>query len=302
MDRGSVLVVENTRFLSGETRNDPRLGADWATWADHFVLDAFGAAHRAHASTAGLARAVKAKGGDAVAGLLVARELAVIGGALENPRRPFVAVVGGAKISGKIDVMKALLARVDALLVGGAMANTFFGAMGMETGTSLLEPEKRNLAAQLMETAGSRLVLPVDCKVVEASEPTAEVRAVERSRISPREMIGDIGPLTLEMFSSCLKDAATIVWNGPMGIYEVAEFAAGTRGVAVAAAAAADGGAKVILGGGDSVAAVRDAGVAARITYISTGGGASLDLLAGKKLPGVEALSARRPTEHGAGA
>lgn len=293
MDPGSVLLLENTRFLDGETGNDPRLAADWAMWADHFVLDGFGTAHRAHASTDGLPRAVKAKGGEAVAGFLVARELAVIDG-LEKPRRPFVAVIGGAKMSGKMDVIEALLARADALLVGGAMANTFFRAMGMETGASLVEPEKCRVAAQLLEAAGPRLMLPVDCTVARGVVHGAHTRVANRNEVTAGEAIGDIGPVTVQLFSGCIEDAATLVWNGPMGAFEVEGFGGGTRGVAVAAAAAADKGATVFIGGGDSAAAARDAGVVARITHISTGGGASLDLLAGKELPGVAALSDRR--------
>ena len=293
MEPGSVLLLENTRFLAGETANDPQLAADWAMWADHYVLDAFGTAHRAHASTDGLPRAVRIKGGVAVAGFLVARELEVIGGALERPRRPFVAVVGGAKISDKIDVIEALLPRVDALLVGGAMATTFFHSMGMETGASLVEPGNCGVAARLLEVAGTRMVLPVDCTVACSLVSGAETRAAARTEVSPGELIGDIGPLTVQLFGRRIEEAATVIWNGPMGVFEVAGFAEGTRGVACAAAAAADEGATVIVGGGDSAAAAHGAGVAARFTHISTGGGASLDLLAGKKLPGVEALSNR---------
>ncbi len=290
---GSVLLLENTRFLAGEAANAPQLAAEWATWADHYVLDAFGTAHRAHASTDGLPRAVRAKGGVAVAGALVARELEAIGGALEAPRRPFVAVIGGAKISDKIEVLEALLPRVDALLVGGAMANTFLSAMGMETGTSLVEREKRGDAARLLRLAGPRLVLPVDCTVAGALAPGVEARAAARTDVAPGEAIGDIGPLTARLFASRIEEAATVVWNGPMGVFEVPGFAEGTRGVARAAAAAAERGATVVAGGGDSVAAAREAGVADRFTHVSTGGGASLDLLAGKMLPGVEALSDR---------
>ena len=293
---GSVLLLENTRFLAGETANSPQLAADWATWADFYVLDAFGTAHRAHASTDGLPRAVRAKGGVAAAGCLVARELDVMGGALVSPRRPFVAVIGGVKISDKIDVIEALVPRVDALLVGGAMANTFFRAMGMETGASLVEPEKCGVAARLLEVAGPRMVLPVDCTVARALVSGAETRAVARVDVAPGEVIGDIGPVTVRLFGRRIEDAATVVWNGPMGVFEVAGFAEGTQGVARAAAVAADAGATVIVGGGDSAAAVRSAGVGTRITHISTGGGASLDLLAGKKLPGVEALSDRCST------
>ena len=290
---GSVLLIENTRFLAGETTNEAALAAAWATWADHFVLDAFGTAHRAHASTDGLPRAVRAKGGRAVAGRLVEREVAVLAGALQDPLRPFVAVLGGAKISGKIDVIEALLPRVDALLVGGAMANTFLGAMGMETGASLVETESTEVAARVLAAAGVRLVLPVDCVVAPVIAAGAPARVVDRAGIAPGDVVGDIGPVTARLFGEYLAEAATVIWNGPMGVFEVEEFAEGTAGVARAAAAAADRGATVIVGGGDSAAAVRDAGVASRIGHVSTGGGASLDLLAGRELPGLTALSGR---------
>ena len=291
---GSVTLLENTRFLPGETANEPALASDWATWADHFVLDAFGSAHRAHASTDGLPRAVRAKGGMAVAGGLVERELAAFARALEEPRRPFVAILGGAKISGKIDVIEALLPRVDALLVGGAMANTFFRAMGMETGTSLAEAEKTGVASRVLEAAASRLVLPVDCVTAPAIRAGAPTRVVDRAAIPAGEAVGDIGPVTVPLFGEYLAEAATVVWNGPMGVFEIDDFARGTVGVARMAADVADRGATVIVGGGDSAAAARAAGVASRISHISTGGGASLDLLAGRELPGVAALSGRR--------
>lgn len=295
MAPGSVLLIENTRFLPGETAGDAALAADWATWADHFVMDAFGTAHRAHASTVGLPRAVRRKGGEAVAGILVAEELMVLGALLETPRRPFVAVLGGAKVSGKIDVIRGLLPRVDVLLIGGAMANTFLLAMGMETGASLVEPGKTGIARRIIDVAGKRLVLPVDCRVAVAIAPGVVTRAVGRGDVGPQDVIGDVGPVTVDRFSSYLAGAATVLWNGPVGVFEVDAFAHGTRGVAASVAAAADGGATVVIGGGDSAAAVRSAGVAARITHISTGGGASLDFLAGKELPGVEALSDRVP-------
>ena len=291
---GSVLLLENTRFLPGETANSPELAADWAAWADHFVMDAFGTAHRAHASTDGLPRAVRAKGGAAVAGRLLEHELAVFRDTLRNPRRPFVAVLGGAKISGKIGVIEALLPRVDALLAGGAMANTFFRAMGMETGTSLVETGKTGVAARLLRAAGAGLVLPVDCVTAPGIAPGARTRVVDRSGIAPDEAAGDVGPVTVRLFGEYLAEAATVVWNGPMGVFETEEFARGTVGIARVAADAADAGAAVIVGGGDSAAAVRSAGVAARITHVSTGGGAALDLLAGRELPGVAALSDRR--------
>lgn len=294
MAGGSVLLLENTRFLAGETANDAELAAMWATWADHFVLDAFGTVHRAHASTAGLPRAVRAKGGTAVAGRLVEREVAVLAGALQDPLRPFVAVLGGAKISGKIDVIEALLPRVDALLVGGAMANTFLGAMGMETGASLVETDRTEVAARVLGAAGIRLVLPVDCVAAPVIAAGAPTRVVDRAEIGPGEVVGDIGPVTVQLFGEYLAEAATVVWNGPMGVFEVEDFAAGTVGVARAAAEAGDRGATVIVGGGDSAAAVREAGLASRMGHVSTGGGASLDLLAGRELPGLTALSSRR--------
>ena len=290
---GAVLLLENTRFLPGETANDPVLAADWARWTDHFVLDAFGTAHRAHASTGGLPRAVRAKGGMAVAGGLVERELAVFADTLAEPRRPFVALLGGAKISGKIDVIEALLPRVDALLVGGAMANTFFRAMGMETGKSLVETEKTGIASEVLAAGAARLVLPVDCVIAPAIAAGAPTRVVDRAAIPPDGAVGDVGPVTVRLFGEYLAKAATVVWNGPMGVFEIDEFARGTFGVARIAADAADRGATVIVGGGDSAAAARAAGVASRMSHISTGGGASLDLLAGKELPGVAALSGR---------
>ena len=291
---GSVTLIENTRFLPGEMANAPALAADWASWADHFVLEAFGTAHRAHASTDGLPRAVRAKGGLAVVGGLVERELTVFANVLEEPRRPFVAVLGGAKISGKIDVLEALLPRVDSLLVGGAMASTFFRAMGMETGTSLVEAEKTSVASGVLEAAGPRLVLPVDCVTAPRIVAGASTRVADRSEIPPDKAVGDVGPVTVRLFGEYLAKAATVVWNGPMGVFEIDEFARGTSGVARIVAGAADRGATVIVGGGDSAAAARAAGVAARIGHISTGGGASLDLLAGKELPGLAALSGRR--------
>lgn len=298
---GSVTLLENTRFLAGETAGEPALASDWATWADHFVMDAFGTAHRAHASTHGLARAVRAKGGMAVAGGLVERELAAFAMALDEPRRPFVAILGGAKISGKIDAVEALLPRVDALLVGGAMANTFLRAMGMETGTSLTEVEKTGVAARILTVAGPRLVLPVDCVTATAIGPGVPTRIVDRTGIPTDAAVGDIGPVTVRLFGEYLAEAATVVWNGPMGVFEMDGFARGTVGVARTAADAADRGAMVIVGGGDSAAAARAAGVALRISHISTGGGASLDLLAGRELPGVAALSGRcgRPGARG---
>ncbi len=288
---GAVLLLENTRFLKGDTDDDPGLAAAWASLGDLFVNDAFGAAHRAHASTSGLAEAMRAKGGEAVAGLLMARELRFLGDALASPERPFVAILGGAKISGKIDVIDALLPRVDRLLVGGAMANTFFRALGLETGASLVEDDRVELARATLEKAEDRLLLPVDCVVGAQISDGVATRVVERSAVASGDRIGDIGPATRDVFAREIAGARTILWNGPMGVFEVDAFAQGTIAVAMAVAGACDGGATAVLGGGDSAAAVERAGVADRITHVSTGGGASLEFLAGAELPGVSSLT-----------
>ncbi|MXY30746.1 MAG: phosphoglycerate kinase [Gammaproteobacteria bacterium] len=288
---GEILVAENTRFLAGETRNDPELAAAFAALGRHFVNDAFGTAHRAHASTAGLALAMRARGGDAVAGLLLEREIRFLGDALEDPDCPFVAVLGGAKVSDKIAVIEKMLARADRLLVGGAMANTFFRALGLETGRSLVDEEGVDLAARLMDRAGDRMMLPVDCVVAPRIAPDAATREAPRADVGADDRIGDIGSASRRMFADELERARTIVWNGPMGVSEMPPFAGGTVAVARAAAAATATGAVTIAGGGDSAAAVRAAGLADDFSHVSTGGGASLAFLAGKPLPGVDALS-----------
>jgi phosphoglycerate kinase len=288
---GDVVLLENTRFLPGDTANDPDLARAWAALGDLFVNDAFGAAHRAHASTSGLAEAMKAKGCEAVAGLLLARELRFLGAALDHPERPFVAILGGAKISGKIDVIEALLPRVDRLLIGGAMANTFFRAMGLETGDSLVEDDRVEMAAATMQRAGDKLLLPVDCVVADTIEEGAATRVVERSAVGGGDRIADVGPATRALYAGEISQARTIVWNGPMGVFEMDVFAQGTVDIALAVAAACDAGATGVLGGGDSAAAAERAGVAHRLTHVSTGGGASLEFLAGEVLPGVAALT-----------
>ncbi|MEZ4414753.1 MAG: phosphoglycerate kinase [Gemmatimonadota bacterium] len=288
---GGLLLLENTRFDPGETANDAELGAEWARWADVYVNDAFGTAHRAHASTEALPRAVRAKGGEALAGLLMERELRFLGSALSDPERPFVAVLGGAKISGKIDVVQALLDRVDRLIIGGAMANTFFLALGLETGDSLVEQDRVPMAADLLARAGERLLLPVDCRVSDVISPEAATRIVERTQVEPGDRIGDIGPATETLYGTELARARTIVWNGPMGVFEMAPFAQGTLSVAESIAEAADRGALAVVGGGDSALAAEVAGVSERMTHVSTGGGASLELLAGETLPGVDVLT-----------
>lgn len=288
---GEVVLLENTRFLAGDEGNDPGLAAEWASFGDLFVNDAFGAAHRAHASTAGLAEAMRAKGGEAVAGHLMAKELRFLGAALDRPQRPFVAVLGGAKISGKIDVIEALLPRVDRLLVGGAMANTFFRALGLETGASLVEEDRVEMARATLERAGERLLLPVDCVVAAEIAAGADARVVARTDVGAQDRIADIGPATRDVYARELAGARTIVWNGPMGVFEAPPFDQGTLAVAQAVAEACDGGAVGVLGGGDSAAAAERAGVAGRLTHVSTGGGASLEFLAGAVLPGVAALT-----------
>jgi phosphoglycerate kinase len=288
---GELALLENTRFFPGDTENDGALAEGWAALGDVFVNDAFGAAHRAHASTSGLAEAVRARGGIAVAGLLMARELRFLGDAMERPARPFVAILGGAKISGKIDVISALLPRVDKLLVGGAMANTFFRAQGYDTGSSLVEPDRIKMARDLLNRAGSKLVLPVDCVVTDRIENGADTRIVTVDTVGADDKIVDVGPATVAQFRATVSAAKTILWNGPMGVFEIPAFAMGTIEVARAVADACDHGALGVIGGGDSAAAAEDAGVAARLSHVSTGGGASLELLAGRLLPGVETLN-----------
>ncbi len=290
---GVVAVLENTRFLAGETRNEEALAESWAGLGELFVNDAFGTAHRAHSSTAGLARAMCAHGRDAVAGLLMARELRFLEEVLRMPERPFLAIIGGAKISSKIGVISALLPRVDRLLIGGAMANTFFRALGLETGASLVEEDSIDQARRLLEEGGERLVLPIDCIVADEISNDVAVRTGSRTEVSGGEMILDIGPKSRARFRDMILRSRSIVWNGPMGVFEVEAFAGGTVEVARAVADACDKGAMGILGGGDSAAAAELAGVSARLTHVSTGGGASLELLAGAPLPGVDTLTNR---------
>lgn len=291
LEDGQILLLENTRFLPGETKNDEVVARGLARLGTLYVNDAFGAAHRAHASTEGVARVIREAGGQAVAGLLMERELTFLGGVLQDPERPFVAVLGGAKISGKIDVVEAMLPRVDRLLIGGAMANTFLLALGLEVGDSLVEPDRVEMARDLMDRAGDRLVLPVDCRVTPEIREDAEVRTCARDEVRDGERIVDIGPETEALYGGILADARTVVWNGPMGIFEMTPFSRGTVAVARSVAAATEKGATSVLGGGDSAAAAEVAGVTDRLTHISTGGGASLEMLAGEELPGVLALS-----------
>ena len=281
-----VLLLENTRFLPGEEANDPALSSSLARLGDLFVNDAFGAAHRAHASTAGVCEFLH----PCVAGLLMERELDYLGRAIGSAERPFVAILGGSKITGKIDVIEQLLPKVDGMLIGGAMACTFYRAMGLETGRSLVEEEKIDLARELLDKWGSRLTLPHDATVAPSIEQASAAHAVARDAIPADEAMLDIGPRTIESYSRAIASAKTVLWNGPMGVFETPPFDAGTRAVAEAMAAATKKGTVTIVGGGDSAAAVAQAELEDRMSHVSTGGGASLEFLEGKKLPGVEAL------------
>jgi phosphoglycerate kinase len=287
---GSVLLLENVRFLPGEEANDAALGEALASYADIYVNDAFGSAHRAHASTAGVADAMRRAGKPAVAGMLMEKELRFLGDATQQPVRPFIAILGGAKISGKIDVIENLLPRVDHLLIGGAMANTFFRALGLETGTSLVEDDRVGMARELLQRAGSKLVLPVDCVVAGEAKAGARTWLLARDEVPPEGSILDIGPRSVATFRDFIERARTILWNGPMGLFEIADFAEGTLGVARAVADVTDRGATTIVGGGDTAAAIEAAGLADRVSHVSTGGGASLEFLEGRELPGVAAL------------
>lgn len=285
---GSRLVVlENLRFHAAEEKNDAAFAAALASLADVYVNDAFGAAHRAHASVAAMVPHFASAG----AGLLMEKELTYLGMALGDPARPFVGILGGAKVSDKIEVIESLLSRVDRLIIGGAMAYTFFKALGMPVGRSLVEDDKQDSARSIISHAqarGVQLLLPVDHVVAAAIDANAETAVLEVRDPAIGERMGlDIGPATAHLFADALRDAKTVVWNGPMGVFEVAPFAAGTMAVA-RACAAVEG--TTIIGGGDSVAAVNAAGVADRMTHISTGGGASLEFLGGQTLPGVAAL------------
>ena len=286
---GETLLLENTRFLPGEETNDDALSRQLAELGDVYVNDAFGAAHRAHASTVGVARYCR----PAVAGLLMEKELAYLGGALSHPERPFVAILGGSKISGKIDVVESLLPKVDHLLIGGAMACTFFRAMGLETGTSLVEPDRLAMATDLLARAGPRLVLPTDAAVSADIDRGDLAHVVARNAIAAGEAMFDIGPDSIQRYAEHISAARTVLWNGPMGVFETPPFDAGTRAVAMAMATATARGATTIIGGGDSAAAVADAGLTSRMSHVSTGGGASLEFLEGKDLPGVSALDTR---------
>jgi phosphoglycerate kinase len=286
LPRGGVAVVENTRFSPGEEKNDLELAKTFAALGDFYVNDAFGSAHRAHASTEAVAHLLK----PAVSGLLMEKELEYLGSALDRPKRPFVAVLGGAKVSGKIDLIENLLPRVDEILIGGAMACTFFRALGLETGTSLVEADRVDMAKRLMTKAGKKLALPPGAVIAERLAADAPTRAVPRDQIPPGWAMYDISPESEKDFTARIQGAATVVWNGPMGVFETPPFDHGTLAIARALADATDRGAITVVGGGDSAAALAQAGLEDRVTHVSTGGGASLEFLEGKVLPGVAAL------------
>lgn len=289
LEKSQTLLLENLRFHAEEEANDENFARQLAALADIYVNDAFGSAHRAHASTAGITKFIE----KSAAGLLMQKELEYLGKATTNPEKPFVAIIGGAKVSDKIDVIRNLLNKVDALLIGGAMAYTFLKAQGRQIGKSLVEDDKLELAKSLLQEAQSknvRLLLPVDNVVAEKIDASATTQVIKSQQGVPADKMGlDIGPETVAAFAKEIAGAKTIVWNGPMGVFEVAPFAKGT--MKIAEAIAQNRGAISIVGGGDSVAAVQQSGLANKISHISTGGGASLEFLEGKKLPGVEALT-----------
>jgi phosphoglycerate kinase len=290
LKEGDVLLLENIRFQPEEEKNDAEFAGKLAKMADVYVQDAFGSVHRAHASTEGVTKHMK----DAVAGFLVEKELKYLGDSLSNPQRPFVGILGGSKVSSKIDVISSLLSNVDVLMLGGGMTYTFVKAQGGTIGTSLFEPETLEVAKKTLEEArskGKQLLLPVDTLVCESSDKpdgSAATKVVSSKEIPDGWMGVDIGPKTIEMYVNEIKKAKTVVWNGPVGVFEIDAFAKGSRAIADALA---ESGATTVIGGGDSAAAVKKFGLADKMTHISTGGGASLEFLEGKKLPGIEALN-----------
>ncbi|MGD9053952.1 MAG: phosphoglycerate kinase [Desulfobacterales bacterium] len=293
LGEGEILLLQNLRYYQQETENDPDFAARLAKLGDVYVNDAFGTAHRAHASTEGVTRYID----QCAAGYLLMKEIAYLGDVLQNPEKPFVAILGGAKISGKIDIISNLLPRVDTIIIGGGMAYTFLKARGKEIGKSLLEADKIDLAKELLSEGGERIVLPVDCMVSDTfdfeARKVGELKSVSADAISADQYGLDIGPKTIETFRSIISTAKTIVWNGPMGVFEIEDTARGTFAIANALADSTANGATTIIGGGDSASAVDQAGVADKVSHVSTGGGASLEFMEGKVLPGVAALSNR---------
>src|SRR3989339_1337294 len=288
MKNGDVILLENLRFHKEEEKNDPQFAKELASLADLFVSDAFGTVHRAHASTEGIAHDLPA-----YAGFLIEKELKFLGEALTDPKSPFVAIIGGAKVSGKLEVLKSLLGKVDKLIVGGGMAYTFFKARGIEVGNSLVEENLIPDAKEILKAAIDEevpLLLPIDHVVADKFAEDASVQVVPRTTIPDGWQGMDIGPDSVKKFGNAIKDAKTIVWNGPMGVFEMDKFAVGTIAIAKAVAEATENGAVSIIGGGDSASAVKKAGVADKMSHISTGGGASLEFLEGKVLPGIACL------------
>ena len=286
MKNGDIVLLENVRFDPREEKNDPEFSKELASMAEVFVNDAFGTAHRAHSSTAGIAEYLPA-----VSGFLIEKELKFLGSALENPERPFVAILGGKKVSDKIGVINSLLEKVDTLMIGGAMAYTFFKAQGYNVGNSICELDKLDLAKELMEKAekkGVKLMLPIDTKLGKGFDPNTETKTVSWTEIPDGWEGFDIGEKTIELYKNELKNAKTVIWNGPVGLFEFDTFAIGTNEIAKTLSEMTD--CTTIIGGGDSAAAVEKAGLAEKFTHISTGGGASLEFLEGKKLPGIECL------------
>jgi len=280
---GEILVLENTRFHPEEEKNSPEMAKQLASLADLFVNDAFGTAHRAHASTAGVAAYLPS-----AAGFLLEKEIQYLGNAIDNPKRPFIAILGGAKISDKIGVIDNLLHKADHILIGGGMANTFLAAHGYAMADSLVEKESIETAKALMEKGGSKLMLPLDLVLADKFDAEAEMKVVPLGDVPVGWRVLDIGPKTVEAFKKTILEAGTVVWNGPMGVFEFPKFAKGTFAVA---AAVAESHAISVIGGGDSVSAINQSGLADKITHISTGGGASLEMLEGLELPGVAALT-----------
>jgi phosphoglycerate kinase len=288
---GDILLLENLRYYAEETDNDPEFAAKLARLGDVYVNDAFGTAHRAHASTEGVTHHIS----QCAAGFLLMKELDYLGGVLANPQRPFVAILGGAKISGKIDIIFNLLPAVDNILIGGGMTYTFFKAQGKEIGNSLLEEDKIDLARELLAQGGEKIILPVDCIVSEIFDFEARqvgtLKEVGADAIAANEFSLDIGPDSIEKFRTIIGAAKTVIWNGPMGVFEIEETAKGTYAIANALAEATAKGATTVIGGGDSASAINKAGVADKVSHVSTGGGASLEFMEGKVLPGVAALT-----------
>ncbi len=291
LDEGDILLLENLRYYPEETENDPDFAAKLAQLGDVYVNDAFGTAHRAHASTEGVTHRIP----QCAAGYLLMKELDYLGGVMADPAKPFVAILGGAKISGKIDIIANLLPRVDTIIIGGGMAYTFFKAQGKEIGKSLLEEDKIDLARELLAQGGQKIILPVDCMVSDIFDFTERrvgtLKEVAADRIPPNEFSLDIGPKSIEKFRPIISAAKTIVWNGPMGVFEIEATARGTYAIANALAEATAHGATTVIGGGDSASAINKAGVGDKVSHVSTGGGASLELMEGKVLPGVAALT-----------